>query len=203
MSKGMKTGLIVVAIIAVLGLLAYSNFVGAYNRIVTLEENVTAQWGQVQNVYQRRSDLIPNLVATVKGYATHEADVLETVTQARSRVGGSINVSDDILNDPEAFKRYQQAQNELGGALQRLLMVTENYPELKANENFLALQDQLEGTENRITVERKRFNEAVQLYNTTIKRFPAMLIANMGGFRAKAYFEADSNAQTAPQVSFE
>ncbi len=203
MSKGTKTGLIVLAIIAVLGFMAYSAFVGAYNNIVTMEEGVTAQWGQVQNVYQRRSDLIPNLVATVKGYASHEADVLESVTQARSRVGGTVTVSDDILNDPEAFKRYQQAQNELGGALQRLLMVTENYPELKANESFLALQDQLEGTENRITVERKRFNDAVRAYNTAIRRFPASLIANMGGFRTKAYFEADSNAQSAPQVSFE
>lgn len=203
MSKGMKTGLIVIAAIAVLGFLAYSNFVGAYNKIVTMEENVTAQWGQVQNVYQRRSDLIPNLVATVKGYASHESGVLETVTEARSRLGGTVTVSDDILNDPEAFKRYQQAQNELGGALQRLLMVTENYPDLKANENFLALQDQLEGTENRISVERKRFNDAVQLYNTSIRRFPDSLIANMGGFRAKAYFEAEASAQTAPQVSFE
>lgn len=203
MSKGMKTGLIVIAVVALLGFMAYSNFVGAYNGIVTMEENVTAQWGQVQNVYQRRSDLIPNLVATVKGYASHESGVLETVTEARSRLGGTVTVSDDILNDPEAFKRYQQAQNELGGALQRLLMVTENYPELKANENFLALQDQLEGTENRISVERKRFNEAVQLYNTSIRRFPASLIANMGGFRAKAYFEAEASAQTAPQVSFE
>jgi len=203
MSKGMKTGLIALAVVAVLAIAAYSNFVGAYNRLVTLEENVTAQWGQVQNVYQRRADLIPNLVATVKGYATHESDVLQGVTEARSRVGGTVSVSDDILNDPEAFKRYQEAQSELGGALQRLLMVTENYPDLKANQNFLALQDQLEGTENRITVERKRFNDSVQLYNTSIRRFPASILANMNGMRSKAYFEAESSAQTAPQVSFE
>jgi len=203
MSKGLKTGLIVAAIIAVVAMAAYSQFVGKYNRIVMLEENVTAQWGQVQNVYQRRADLIPNLVATVKGYASHEADVLESVTQARSRVGGVMNVSDEILNDPAAFKRFQDAQSELSGALQRLLMVTENYPELKANENFLALQDQLEGTENRIAVERKRFNDAVQAYNTTIRLFPGSIIANMNGFKAKAYFEAEASAQTAPKVSFE
>lgn len=203
MGKGLKTTLIALAVVLVLAFAAYSSIARTYNSIVILEENVSAQWGQVQNVYQRRADLIPNLVATVKGYASHESDVLENVAEARSRAGGVMNVSDEILNDPAAFKRFQQAQGELGGALQRLLMVTENYPELKANQNFLALQDQLEGTENRISVERMRFNEAVQLYNSTIKVFPGMVIANMGGFRAKAYFEADSGAQNAPQVSFE
>lgn len=203
MGKGLKTTLIALAVVLVLAFAAYSTVAGTYNRIVVLEENVSAQWGQVQNVYQRRADLIPNLVATVKGYASHEAEVLQSVTEARSRAGGVMNVSDEILEDPAAFKRFQEAQGELGGALQRLLMVTENYPDLKANQNFLALQDQLEGTENRISVERKRFNDAVKLYNTEIKLFPGSIIANMGGFRAKAYFEADSGAQSAPQVTFE
>ncbi len=179
-----------------------SFYSGNYNRMVQAEEKVSASWGQVQNVYQRRFDLIPNLVATVRGYASHESDVLTQVTEARSRAGGVMNVSDDVLNNPEAFRRFQQAQNELGSALQRLLVVTENYPELKANENFLALQDQLEGTENRITVERQRFNEAVREYNSTIRMFPASIIANMSGFRQKAYFAADESAQTAPRVEF-
>ncbi len=179
-----------------------SFYSGNYNRMVQAEEKVSASWGQVQNVYQRRFDLIPNLVATVRGYASHESDVLTQVTEARSRAGGVMNVSDDVLNNPEAFRHFQQAQNELGSALQRLLVVTENYPELKANENFLALQNQLEGTENRITVERQRFNEAVREYNSTIRMFPASIIANMSGFRQKAYFAADESAQTAPRVEF-
>lgn len=203
MSKGLKGILVALAIVLVLGFAAYSSVVGTYNRIVMLEENVSAQWGQVQNAYQRRSDLIPNLVATVKGYASHESGVLEGIAEARSRAGGVMNVSDEVLNDPAAFKRFQQAQSELSGALQRLLVVTENYPDLKANQNFLALQDQLEGTENRISVERKRFNDAVSGYNKTIKQIPGLIIANLGGFREKSYFEADAAAQSAPAVSFE
>ena len=128
-----------------------------YNRMVTLEEGVTSAWAQVENVYQRRMDLIPNLVSTVKGYAAHEQETLTALTEARSRAGGVMKIDENLLNDPAAFARFQQAQNGLGSALQRLLMVTENYPDLKANQNFLALQSQLEGTENRITVERKRF----------------------------------------------
>jgi LemA protein len=180
----------------------FSFFSGNYNKMVRAEENVSAQWGQVQNVYQRRFDLIPNLVATVQGYASHESGVLTQVTEARANAGGVMNISDEVLNDPEAFSRFQQAQNELGSALQRLLVVTENYPELKANENFLALQDQLEGSENRIAIERQRFNEAVREYNSMIRMFPQSIIANANGFEQKAYFAADESAQTAPRVEF-
>ena len=173
-----------------------------YNRMVTLDEGVSAAWAQVENVYQRRMDLIPNLVETVKGYAAHEQETLTALTEARSRAGGVMNVDEDLLNDPEAFARFQEAQDSLGSALQRLLVVTENYPDLKANQNFLALQDQLEGTENRIAVERKRFNEAVRAYNTTIRRFPQMIVANITGFDPKPYFESAAGAETAPVVEF-
>ena len=173
-----------------------------YNRMVSLEEGVNSAWAQVENVYQRRMDLIPNLVATVKGFAAQEKETLTAVTEARSRAGGVMQVDENLLNDPEAFSRFQQAQDGLGSALQRLLMVTENYPELRSNQNFLALQDQLEGTENRITVERMRFNEAVRSYNTVIRRFPQMFMARMAGFEAKPYFEASSGAETAPTVEF-
>lgn len=202
MNKGLKTFLIIVAVILVIIFSVYRFFAGNYNQMVSLDESVKGQWGQVENVYQRRLDLIPNLVATVKGYASHEQSVFEQVTEARSRAGGVMNISDDVLNDPEAFSRFQKAQSELGGALQRLLMITENYPDLKANTNFLALQDQLEGTENRITVERKRYNDVVQSYNVFIKQFPRIFIANMYGFREKAYFTADAQAQNAPAVEF-
>ncbi len=171
---------------------------GNYNKMVQAEESVEAQWGQVQNVYQRRFDLIPNLVATVRGYPAHESGVLTQVTEARAKAGGVMNISDEA----EAFSRFQQAQNELGSALQRLLVVTENYPDLKANENFMALQDQLEGSENRIAVERRRFNEAVREYNSMIRMFPASIIASISGFDQKAYFAADESAQTAPRVEF-
>ncbi len=173
-----------------------------YNRMVTLDEGVSAAWGQVQNVYQRRMDLIPNLVETVKGYASHEEETLTAVIEARSKVGGVMNISDEVLQDPEAFERFQQAQGELSGALQRLMVVSEQYPDLKANQNFLALQDQLEGTENRIAVERKRFNDAVNAYNSYIRRFPQALVANIAGFERKTYFEASDAAQSAPQVEF-
>ncbi|RKX86079.1 MAG: LemA family protein [Spirochaetes bacterium] len=173
-----------------------------YNKMVTLDEGVSAAWAQVENVYQRRMDLIPNLVETVKGYAAHEQDTFTELAEARSRAGGVMNIDEDLLNDPEAFARFQQTQDSLGTALQRLLVVTENYPELKANQNFLALQDQLEGTENRIAVERMRFNEAVRTYNTTIRRFPQSIIANMTGFEKKPYFESADGAETAPEVKF-
>ncbi len=180
----------------------YRNFSGTYNKIVILDEGVSSSWSQVENVYQRRFDLIPNLVATVKGYAAHEKDTFTAVTEARSRAGGVMNISDEVLNNPESFQRFQQAQSELSGALQRLLVVTENYPELKSNQNFLALQDQLEGTENRITVERQRFNETVRSYNTYIKQFPRLFIANIMGFDPRPYFEAAAGAEQAPTVSF-
>lgn len=203
MSKGSKTALIVVAVIAVIVFGIYNTFKNSYNTMVSMEEGVKGQWAEVENVYQRRLDLIPNLVATVKGYAAHESDVFTGIAEARSKAGGVMNISDEVLQDPEAFKRFQQAQGELGSALQRLLVVTENYPELKADQNFLALQDQLEGTENRITTARGRFNEAVKAYNVYIRQFPRSIIANMSGFREKPYFTASEGADTAPAVSFE
>ncbi len=203
MSKGIKTLLIVLAVVAVIGFGLYSFFGGNYNRMVSLDEGVKSQWGQVENVYQRRMDLIPNLVATVKGYATHESEVFTQIAEARSKAGGVMNISDEVLKDPAAFDRFQKAQGELSGALQRLLMVTENYPDLKANANFMALQDQLEGTENRISVERGRFNDVVKAYNIFIKQFPRSIVANISGFTAKAYFSAAEGADTAPTVSFE
>ncbi len=203
MNKGTRTLLVVLAIIAVIGFGLWRFFGGNYNRMVAMDEEVMSQWGQVENVYQRRLDLIPNLVETVKGYAKHESKVFTDIAEARSKAGGVMKVSEDVLNDPAAFKRFQQAQGELSGALQRLLVVSENYPELKANANFMALQDQLEGTENRITVERKRYNEVVKSYNTFIRQFPRSFVANMSGFRAKSYFEAAEGADAAPQVSFE
>lgn len=203
MGKGSKTALIVVGVIALIVIGAYSTFKNSYNTMVSMEEGVKGQWSQVENVYQRRLDLIPNLVATVKGYAAHESDVFTGIAEARSKAGGVMNVSDEVLRDPEAFKRFQSAQSELGSALQRLLVVTENYPELKADQNFLALQDQLEGTENRIATERGRFNEAVKAYNVYIRQFPRSIIANMSGFREKPYFTASEGADAAPAVSFE
>ena len=194
--------IIPIAIVVILILIIYGSFSGTYNKMVSMEEGVKASWSQVENVYQRRYDLIPNLVETVKGYASHEQETLSAVTQARASAGGVMNISDEVLNDPAAFERFQAAQSELSGALQRLLVVTENYPELKANQNFMALQDQLEGTENRIAVERKRFNEQVQAYNTYIKQFPRMIIANMSGFDERPYFEASQGAETAPKVEF-
>jgi len=203
MGKGLKTLVIVLAVIGVIVFSVYRFFAGNYNAMVSLQEDAKGQWGQVENVYQRRLDLIPNLVATVKGYAKHESEVLTQVTEARARAGGVMNVSDEVLTDPEAFARFQKAQNDLSGALQRLLVVTENYPDLKANQNFLALQDQLEGTENRITVERQRYNEIVTAYNKFIKQFPRAIVANMGGFRERAYFTAAEGAERAPEVSCE
>lgn len=202
MAKGAKTGIIVIGVIAACLLMLYSCTVGTYNAMVTAEESVTAAWSQVENVYQRRFDLIPNLVNTVKGYAKHEEKVFSEIAEMRSRAGGVINISQEVLNDPDAFAKFQKVQGELGGALQRLLAVAENYPDLKANENFRDLQSQLEGTENRIAVERKRFNETVQSFNTLIRRFPKSIIANMFGFRQKAYFQADEQAANAPKVEF-
>ena len=202
MSKGLKTGLIILGIIVLIIFSLYGCVSSSYNSMVTADENVKAAWSQVENVYQRRFDLIPNLVNTVKGYANHEEKVFTEIAEMRSRAGGVINVSDEVLNDPESFEKFQKVQGDLGGALQRLLAVAENYPELKANENFRDLQSQLEGTENRIAVERKRFNEAVQTYNMLVRRFPQAFLANMFGFREKAYFKADEQAATAPTVNF-
>ena len=202
MSKGLKTGLIILGIIVLIIFSLYGCVTRSYNSMVAADENVKAAWSQVENVYQRRFDLIPNLVNTVKGYASHEEKVFTEIAEMRSRAGGVINVSDEVLNDPESFEKFQKMQSDLSGALQRLLAVAENYPELKANENFRDLQSQLEGTENRIAVERKRFNEAVQTYNMLVRRFPQAFLANMFGFREKAYFKADEQAATAPTVNF-
>ncbi len=202
MKKLTLTVLVVIGIIVLIVAGACNFYTGTYNSFVTMEEGVKGQWAQVENQYQRRFDLIPNLVATVKGYAAHESQVFTDVSEARAKAGGVMQMSDGLLNDPESFRRFQEAQASLGGALSRLLSVTEQYPELKANEQFLSLQDQLEGTENRISVERKRFNDAVQQYNREIRLFPKSIIAGMGGFTQKPYFSADEKAATAPTVSF-
>lgn len=175
--------------------------IGAYNGFVAKDQNVQSAWAQVQNQYQRRMDLIPNLVEVVKGYATHESKTFTDVAEARAGVGKLV-VTPDVLKDPAAFKKFQQAQGELSSVLSRLMAVSESYPQLKANENFLQLQSQLEGTENRISVERKRFNETVQDYNTSIRTFPGSVIASMTGFTSKPYFEAEEGANKAPKIKF-
>ena len=175
-------------------------FQGNYNNMVKMDEGVQAAWSQVENVYQRRADLIPNLVATVKGYAAHEQQTLEGVVSARSK---ATQITVDAENmTAEKLAEYQKAQGELGAALGKLLAITENYPELKANENFLSLQSQLEGTENRIAVERKKFNETARAYNTMIRQFPKNIVANLFGFEKKPYFEAAEGAHQAPVVEF-
>ncbi|MCP5062406.1 MAG: LemA family protein, partial [Ignavibacteriae bacterium] len=161
----------------------------------------TQAWSQVENQYQRRADLIPNLVNTVKGVAEFEKGTFTAVTEARSKVN-QINMTSDMLNDPQALQKFQAAQDGLGSALSRLLVTVERYPELKANENFLQLQAQLEGTENRISVERRTFNQVVQTYNTTIRRFPANFIAGFAGFGQKQYFKAVAGSEEAPKVEF-
>ena len=200
--KKISKGLVALIIVVVCVLAVFSFYKNTYNSMVSLEEDVSAGWAEVQNQYQRRLDLIPNLVSTVKGYAKHESEVFTQVSEARAKAGGQINISDEVLNDPEAFARYQQVQDNLGSSLQRLLMVTEQYPELKADQNFMALQDQLEGTENRITVARNRFNDTAKAYNKKIRQFPANIIANMSGFEKKSYFAASAEAQSAPKVEF-
>ena len=194
-----KSTIILIAVVVVIFFMI-SSAIGKYNNMVTLEEGVDAAWSQVENVYQRRADLIPNLVATVKGVAEFEKETFTAVTEARSKVN-NINV-EGITNNPEAMKNFQQSQGQLSGALSRLMVVVEKYPDLKANQNFLDLQTQLEGTENRITVERSRFNKAAQGYNTIIRRFPGSLYAGMFGFERKAYFEAEAGAEKAPKVEF-
>jgi LemA protein len=201
MKKGMIIGLSIVGGVLLFIVILIMWGVGIYNNLVTLNESVNQGWSQVENQYQRRADLIPNLVSTVKGYANFEKSVLTEVTEARASVGG-IKVTKDILDDPDSFQKFQAAQGQLSGALSRLLVTVENYPDLKANENFLQLQAQLEGTENRIAVERRKFNEIVQAYNTAIKRFPNAVFANMFGFRDKQYFKAAAGAETAPKVDF-
>ena len=180
-----------------------SNFYGCgYNTLVTMQESVTSAWSQVENQYQRRSDLIPNLVKTVQGAADFEKSVLTEVTDARSRVG-QMKLSAEDLSDPQKFEQFQKAQDQLSSALSRLLVVSENYPQLKTNESFLQLQSQLEGTENRISVERKRFNETVQVYNTEVKSFPSLIMAKIFGFKEKEYFKAVTGSEKAPDVNFD
>ena len=171
-----------------------------YNGMVTKEEAVKSAWSNVETQYQRRADLIPNLVSTVKGYASHEESTLKEVVEARAKAT-SINLSLDDLS-PEKLAEYQKAQSAVSSALGRLIAVSENYPDLKANQNFLELQAQLEGTENRITVARKEFNDATQEYNVSVRKFPANLVAMIFGFDQKAYFEADATASAAPKVEF-
>jgi len=201
MKKGVLVGCSVAGVILLLVVILVIWGVNVYNNLVTLNENVDQRWSQVENQYQRRADLIPNLVSTVKGYAEHEREVLTQVTQARASVG-QINATPEILNDPNAFQKYQQAQSNLRSALDRLMVVVENYPNLKANENFLQLQAQLEGTENRIAVERMKFNESVQQFNTVVKRFPAAIFAGITGFNEKQYFKSAPGAETVPKVEF-
>jgi len=188
-------------VLVVIALVVGMMLMGTYNNLVTLGQGVDAQWAQVENAYQRRADLIPNLVATAKGAADFEKSTLEAVTNARASVGqvGAGNVP----NDPAAFARFQQAQDALSSALSRLLVVVERYPELKANENFRDLQKQLEGTENRISVERTRYNERAQAYNTERLKFPTRLVAGFLGFGEKAYFKAVAGADQAPSVNFD
>lgn len=187
-------GLGVIAILVFIG-------IGKYNTLVEQEQTVEQSWAQVENQYQRRADLVPNLVNTVKGAADFEQETLTQVTEARSKAS-SIQISADDLNNPQKIQQFQQAQQQLSGALSRMLLTVEKYPELKANQNFRDLQVQLEGTENRISTERQRFNEAVQKYNTTVQRFPNNLFAGVFGFDQKAYFEADEGAQEVPEVNF-
>lgn len=191
------TGIIIVAVI-VLG--AFIWVKNGYNKMVVSDENVQAAWSQVENVYQRRADLIPNLVATVKGYAAHEAQTLENVVAARAKAT-QVTVDPADLT-PEALAKYNAAQGELSAALGKLLMITESYPDLKANQNFLELQAQLEGTENRITTERMKFNDTAKSYNTLIRTFPNNILASVFNFEKKGYFEAQAGAETAPKVEF-
>ncbi|MCD8193216.1 MAG: LemA family protein [Tannerellaceae bacterium] len=195
-----KTLWIVLAVIAVIIFASIGWVKGIYNNMVTQDENVKTAWSQVENQYQRRMDLIPNLVNTVKGYATHEQQTLEGVINARANAT-RVNINVDDL-DEESLRRFQAAQGELSSALSRLLAVAEQYPDLKANQNFLELQAQLEGTENRISVERKRYNETAQQYNTYIRSFPNNMLAGMFGFHQKAYFAAETGAERAPVVEF-
>ena len=194
-----KNLLIAVAAIVVVALGVYRFFVGNYNTIVTYDENVEEQWAQVQNQYQRRQDLIPNLVATVQGYAHHEQETFVQVTQARAAAESFAGAG--VPKNAQEMENFQAAQNSLTAG-HSLLAVAENYPELKVNENFLALQDQLEGTENRIAVARQDYNKAVQVYNTFIRKFPQSVVANQHGFEKRPQFAASQEAQTAPKVEF-
>jgi len=196
----MKKGLIIGGVILLAIIILYRLFAGTYNNMVEREETVSEAWSQVENVYQRRADLIPNLVNTVKGYADFEQETLTGVIEARAKAT-SVNVDANNL-DPNSIQQFQQAQQGLSSALSKLMVVVERYPDLKANQNFLQLQSQLEGSENRIAVERRRFNEQVKSYNAYIRKFPQTTLAGMYGFDKKGYFEADAGAESAPEVKF-
>jgi LemA protein len=196
----MKTGRIVLIIVAFILVIFLFKGCNGYNNMVTLREQVNREWANVENQYQRRADLIPNLVSTVKGYATHEQETFTKVTEARSKAT-SVTIDAANMTD-EDLKRFQAAQGEVSSALSRLLAVAEAYPDLKANQNFLELQSQLEGTENRIAVERRKFNETATTYNTTLRKFPTILYAGMLGFKERPYFQAEAGSQVAPKVQF-
>ena len=191
-----KSTIILIAVIAIAAIWGIS----AYNGLVKMDESVSTAWSNVENQYQRRADLIPNLVNTVKGYAAHEKETFQAVTEARSKAT-QMSINADELT-PEKMLEYQKAQGEVGAALSRLLAITEAYPDLKASENFKELQAQLEGTENRISVERRNFNEVARSYNTSIRTFPKTIIAGMCGFDKRPYFEAEEGANKAPEVKF-
>lgn len=196
----MKKGLIALLVVVGILLIAYFSFKGMYNNMISMREATSGQWANVETAYQRRADLIPNLVNTVKGYADFEQETLTQVIEARSRAT-SINVDANDIS-PEQLQKFEAAQQQLSGALSRLLVTVERYPELKANQNFLELQSQLEGTENRISVERRRFNEVVRTYNTYIQKFPQTIMANLAGFDKKGYFESAEGSEVAPEVNF-
>ena len=196
LSKGIIVTLVIVGVLVIILLWG----MGGYNKMVSQEEGVTSAWSQVEHVYQRRADLIPNLVATVKGYAAHEQETLEGVVNARAKA--TQTTIDPTNMTPEAMAKFQAAQGDLSTALGKLMVVVQRYPDLKAIQNFLELQDQLEGTENRITVERQKFNDAAKSFNTLIRKFPKNIIAGMFGFERKEYFEAKEGAEEAPKVEF-
>lgn len=196
----MKKGTIALIVFVVFILLGGCSAGRAYNKMVTMEEGINKSWANVETQYQRRADLIPNLVNTVKGYATHEQETLDQVIEARSRATQVTLNAEDIT--PDRLQQYQQAQGEVSQALGRLMMIAENYPDLKANQNFMELQAQLEGTENRISVARKDFNDASMAYNSYIRKFPANIIAGIFGFDTKSYFEAAEGTDRAPEVNF-
>jgi LemA protein len=205
MGTGTKIALGIVGVIVLLLVVFGTTVAGTYNSLVQLDQATQAQWGQVQNVYQRRADLVPNLVNTVKGAANFEQQTLTAVTEARAKVGQvTQGAMQNIINDPQAFQRFEQAQAGLSSALSRLMVVAERYPELKATQGFRDLQVQLEGTENRITVERQRFNDAAQAFNTKRETFPTVIIAGLFGskFAPKPYFQAQTGAEKPPEVKF-
>jgi len=199
----MKKALIAIIVVVAVLLIIVGKGISTYNNIIALEEGVKTQWAQVENTYQRRFDLIPNLVSTVQGEANFEKSTLTEVMEMRSRMGGTLKLDESLMNDEAALKRFQEMQGSLGGALQRLMAVSENYPDLKSNTSFQELRVQLEGAENRIAVERMRYNETVKEFNTTIRQFPTNIVAGFAGASPKALFSADAGASTAPKVQFD